>query len=122
MRPELAHPPVSAAARAAIEALHPDVLGEVRRVVLAHRVVVVGMAWNQPVKKVRGALEEAGIEYHYHEIGNYLGMWGERLAVKMWSGWPTFPQVFVRGTLMGGTDLTVAALKDGSLKALLDAA
>ncbi|MFT5930783.1 MAG: monothiol glutaredoxin, partial [Oceanospirillaceae bacterium] len=24
------------------------------------------------------------------------------LAIKMWSGWPTYPQVFVNGTLVGG--------------------
>ena len=37
-------------------------------------------------------------------------------AIKLWSGWPTFPQVFVDGTLIGGEDLTKAALADGSLK------
>jgi monothiol glutaredoxin len=115
------HPPVTPAAKAAMEAYHREVLDQVKAAVAAHPVVVVGMAWNQPVKKVRRALDEAGIEHHYHEIGNYLGQWRERLAVKMWSGWPTFPQVFVRGTFVGGADLTIAALKDGSLRALRDA-
>ncbi|MDB4971522.1 MAG: hypothetical protein JWN44_7211, partial [Myxococcales bacterium] len=45
-----------------------------------------------------------------------------RLAIKLWSGWPTFPQVFVRGTLLGGEDATVAALTDGSLKHALQSA
>ena len=26
----------------------------------------------------------------------------ERLAIKMWSGWPTYPQIFIKGTLVGG--------------------
>jgi monothiol glutaredoxin len=29
-------------------------------------------------------------------------MWQERLAIKMWSGWSTYPQVFVKGILIGG--------------------
>lgn len=37
----------------------------------------------------------------------------------MWSGWPTFPQVFVNGTLIGGFDDTVKALKDGTFESLL---
>ena len=52
----------------------------------------------------------------YLEYGSYFSEWKRRLAIKLWSGWPTFPQVFVRGTLLGGEDATVAALADGSLK------
>jgi glutaredoxin-related protein len=37
----------------------------------------------------------------------------------MWSGFPTFPQVFVRGTLIGGFTDTRKALEDGSLRKLL---
>ncbi|HEX7602476.1 MAG TPA: glutaredoxin domain-containing protein, partial [Polyangiaceae bacterium] len=65
--------------------------------------------------KVRNALSEAGIEFKYVEYGSYFSKWKERLAIKLWSGWPTFPQVFVRGVLLGGEDLTIAAIKDGSL-------
>jgi glutaredoxin-related protein len=39
----------------------------------------------------------------------------------MWSGWPTFPQVFVKGALVGGAADLEAALADGSFKALLGA-
>jgi glutaredoxin-related protein len=34
----------------------------------------------------------------------------------MWSGWPTFPQVYVKGTLIGGFSETTKELADGSLK------
>jgi glutaredoxin-related protein len=68
---------------------------------------------------VRQALDEAGVPYSYLEYGSYFSKWGERLAIKLWSGWPTFPQVFVNGTLIGGEDLTKAALADGSLKSSL---
>lgn len=95
------------------------VLSEVVQAVQTHDVVVVGMGWNPHVPKARQALEEAGITHTYLEYGNYLSGWRERLAIKMWSGWPTFPQVFVGGVLLGGEDLTKAAIADGTLKARL---
>jgi monothiol glutaredoxin len=37
----------------------------------------------------------------------------------MWSGWPTYPQVFVKGTLIGGYDDTEKMLADGTLMKML---
>lgn len=98
---------------------HADVVRAVEQAVQSQPVVVVGMAQNPWVKKTRKALESGGIDFTYLEYGSYLARWKERLAIKLWSGWPTFPQVFVRGVLIGGHDLTVKALSDGSLKARL---
>ena len=95
---------------------HVDVVREVSEAVRKHDVVVVGMAQNPHVKNVRKALEEAGIAFEYLEYGSYFSEWKKRLAIKLWSGWPTFPQVFVKGVLLGGEDLTKAAIADGSLK------
>lgn len=100
---------------------HADVVREVSEAVAKHDVVVVGMAQNPHVRNVRKALDGAGVAYTYLEYGSYLSQWQRRLAIKLWSGWPTFPQVFVRGVLFGGEDLTKAALADGSLKAALSA-
>ncbi len=97
-------------------AFHPDIVSEVERAVSESPVVVVGMAQNPHVRRVRNALREAGIDFKYVEYGSYFSRWKERLAIKLWSGWPTFPQVFVHGVLLGGEDLTVAALVDGSLR------
>jgi glutaredoxin-related protein len=99
-----------------IAKFHPDVVAEVKAAVEAHDVVVVGMAVNAHVRKVKAALDDAGIAYHYVGYGGYLSEWGRRLAIKLWTGWPTFPMVFVKGTLLGGEDLTKAAIADGSLK------
>jgi glutaredoxin-related protein len=74
------------------------------------------MAQNPHVKNVRKALTDAGVAFEYLEYGSYFSAWKERLAIKLWSGWPTFPQVFVRGALLGGEELTKAALADGTLK------
>ncbi len=99
---------------------HGDVIAEVREAIEREPVVVVGMAGNPFVKKARKALEQAGINFRYLEYGSYLKGWKRRLAIKMWSGWPTFPQVFVRGTLIGGFSDTEQALADGSLRKLLE--
>lgn len=109
----------SAIAEPALEkmrALHPDVVREVSEAVRKHDVVVVGMAQNPHVKNVRNALREAGVAFEYLEYGSYFSEWKKRLAIKIWSGWPTFPQVFVKGVLLGGEELTKAAIADGSLK------
>jgi glutaredoxin-related protein len=62
------------------------------------------------------------VTYKYLEYGSYLSQWKTRLAIKLWSGFPTFPQVYVNGTLIGGEDLTKAALADGSLESQLGGA
>jgi monothiol glutaredoxin len=38
------------------------------------------------------------------------------------SGWPTIPQVFVRGELVGGADITEELLESGELRKKLDEA
>ena len=96
--------------------LHGDAVREVEDAIRAHDVVVVGMAQNPHVKNVRKALDEAGVKFHYLEYGSYFSEWKKRLAIKMWSGWPTFPMVFVKGELSGGEDLTKAAIARGDLK------
>jgi monothiol glutaredoxin len=102
-------------------AFHPEVVREVEAAVQRDPVVVVGMAQNPHVRNVRRALTEAKIAFTYLQYGSYLSEWRKRLAIKLWSGWPTFPQVFVRGVLIGGEDLTKAAIADGSLGARLAA-
>ena len=91
-------------------------VSEVARAVAESPLVVVGMAQNPHVKNVRRALTDAGIAFEYLEFGSYLSKWKERLAIKLWSGWPTFPQVFVDGELIGGEDLTKAAIAEGRLR------
>src|SRR4051812_6956828 len=115
-RPLLAEDRRTPEVAAKTAAFHADVVKEVREAVERDPVVVVGMAQNPHVRKVRAALDEAGVEYTYLEYGSYFSEWKKRLAIKMWSGWPTFPQVFVRGALIGGEELTKAAIADGTLK------
>ena len=94
---------------------HRQTIDEVTAAIAENKIVVVGMTQNPFVKKVRAALNVANVEFHYLEYGSYFSMWKPRLAIKMWSGWPTFPQVFVDGVLIGGYKETVAALQAGTI-------
>ena len=88
-----------------------DVVQEVINAVEKNKIVVVGMGHNPVVKKARKVLEEHKMEYTYLSYGNYFSKWKPRLAIKLWSGWPTYPQVFVDGTLIGGADDLIKFLK-----------
>lgn len=112
-------PPVTSLAANAQATFHPWIIHEVARAVELHDVVLVGMSVNYPVKYARRDLQEAQVAYHYLEYGGYLSMWKERLALKLWTGWPTFPQIFVRGTFIGGGSELRQMLRDGSLKEML---
>jgi monothiol glutaredoxin len=93
---------VSEAALKAITGFHQEVVDQVKEAVRANKIVIVGMAQNPVVKKARGILTEKKMDFKYLEYGSYFSMWKQRLAIKIWSGWPTFPQVFIGGRLIGG--------------------
>ncbi|KIG17001.1 hypothetical protein DB30_03598 [Enhygromyxa salina] len=120
-RPLLGDEHTSDHVRAQIANFHADVVAEVRTAVERDAVVVVGMATNPFVKKARKALAAANIEFTYLEYGSYTKKWKQRLAIKLWSGHPTYPQVFVRGTLIGGFQELEAGLADGSVASRLAA-
>jgi glutaredoxin-related protein len=94
---------------------HADIVREVEAAVAANRVVVVGMAQNPVVRKARRALDAAGVRHAYLEYGSYFKLWRRRNALKMWTGWPTFPMVFVNGVLVGGADELAALIARGEL-------
>jgi monothiol glutaredoxin len=116
----VSRPPHSPVAAEKARNFHAGIVDRVRAAVAANDVVVIGMGWNPHVKRAREALTEANIPFEYLEFGNYASLWSERLAVKLWAGWPTFPQVFVKGVLVGGNTELRAGLADGSVRAMLD--
>jgi len=101
--------------RGTIAGYHRELIAEVQAAIEAHDLVVVGMAQNPHVKKARDALKSRGLPFHYLEYGSYLSGWRKRLALKMWSGWPTFPMVFHRGTFVGGAADLIALLEKGEV-------
>lgn len=92
------------AALTQINANHRDLVAEVQAAIAANNVVVVGMGLNPFPAKARKILDGIGTPYQYLSYGNYFSQWRPRLALKLWSGWSTFPQVFVKGTLIGGAN------------------
>ncbi|MFM2249071.1 MAG: hypothetical protein RL071_5146 [Pseudomonadota bacterium] len=109
------------AAQAQIDSFHSDVVRKVAEAVDRDALVVVGMAMNPFVGKAKKALQNANLTFTVLDFGGYTGMWKQRLAIKMWSGWPTFPQVYVHGRLVGGFKETEAALASGDLQRWLGA-
>jgi len=108
---EKIHPAV----REKVASYRTDILKEVRDAVAANQIVVVGMRQNPFPKKARKLLDDAGLAYKYLEYGSYLGEWRRRLALKMWTGWPTFPMVFVKGVLIGGASDLAKLIESGEL-------
>ena len=45
-----------------------------------------------------------------------------RDAIKQYSNWPTFPQLYVKGELIGGCDIALQMYQSGELKELVDEA
>jgi glutaredoxin-related protein len=120
-RPLLDPAHVHPAIRDAVATNHLDIIDEVRAAVAQHDVVVVGMKQNPHPKHARKALTAKGVAFHYLEYGSYLSTWRRRTALKMWSGWPTFPMVFVKGVLVGGATDLETLIASGELDTLLAA-
>lgn len=98
---------------------HRDIVDEVARAVETHAIVVVGMTQNPAPKRARKMLDAAGLPYSYLEYGSYFNNWRRRNALKMWTGWPTFPMVFIKRQLVGGADDLEKLLASGDIKGLL---
>src|SRR6266581_3719504 len=113
-RPILAESQIHPAVREKIANYRTDIVKEVQAAVAAND-IVVGMRQNPHPKRARKALDAAGIAYKYLEYGSYLGEWRRRLTLKMWTGWPTFPMVFVKGVLVGGADDLARLIESGKL-------
>ena len=109
------------AIREAVANIHADIVREVQAALGANDVVVVGMAQNPFPKKARKLLTEQGYAFKYLEYGSYLKDWRKRNALKMWSGWPTFPMIFVKGVLIGGADDLQRLIQSGELARTLGA-
>ena len=118
-RPILDESHIHPAIRDQVARHQQDIVKEVMAAVKAHDVVVVGMGMNPFPKKARKLLDDAGQPYHYLEYGNYFNTWRRRNALKLWTGWPTFPMVFVKGVLVGGAKELKALIDNGELCRLL---
>jgi glutaredoxin-related protein len=104
------------AVREKVATYRTELIREVQAAVAANDVVVVGMRQNPAPKRARRALDAAGIPYKYMEYGSYFSEWRRRLGLKMWTGWGTFPMIWVKGVFIGGADDLEKLLKSGEVK------
>lgn len=96
-----------------------EVVTEVQLAIEAKDIVVVGMKMNPFPQKARKLLDAAGIEYTYLEYGSYLSGYRRRLPLKLWTGWQTFPMIFVRSVLIGGASDLEKLMASGKLQEML---
>ena len=67
----------------------------------------------------RQALNDAGVEFSTFDI---LGDEEVRQGLKAFSDWPTYPQLYANGELLGGCDIVLEMAKSGELKEAVTAA
>jgi monothiol glutaredoxin len=65
---------------------------------------------------VLGLLKEAGVEFDAHNILSDPAL---RQGLKELSNWPTFPQLYVDGKLVGGCDIVSQLSESGELAKIL---
>ena len=118
-RPILTEDKIHPAIRDTIANHEQAIVKEVQAAIAANAVVVVGMRMNPFPKQACKALDAAGITYKYLEYGSYFGAWRPRGALKAWTGWPTFPMVFVKGVLVGGANDLKKLIQSGELTTML---
>lgn len=66
--------------------------------------------------QVVGALRASGAKFHAVNIFEDPEL---RDALKQYSNWPTYPQLYVNGELVGGCDIVMGMHRSGELASLL---
>lgn len=69
-------------------------------------------------QKVIGILESQGVDYESVDVLDEEYNNGLRETLKKYSNWPTFPQIFVNGELVGGCDILSSMYEKGELASL----
>jgi len=62
------------------------------------------------------ALDAVGAQYQHVNIFEDPEL---REALKQYSNWPTYPQLYVNGELIGGSDIIIEMYKTGELQKLI---
>ncbi|KTG33158.1 hypothetical protein cypCar_00043799, partial [Cyprinus carpio] len=67
-------------------------------------------------RQILEIMNSAGVEYETFDI---LGDEEVRQGLKTYSNWPTFPQLYVKGELIGGLDIVKELKENGELASVL---
>jgi monothiol glutaredoxin len=69
--------------------------------------------------RVTQILKSCGADFAYVNVLEDAEL---REQMKVFSNWPTFPQLYINGELVGGCDIAVSLYQTGELQKLLDEA
>ncbi len=102
-------------------AMDPDLREKLRQIIEGHEVVLF-------MKGTRGAPQCGfsaqviqildGLSESYETV-NVLADPAVREGIKQYASWPTIPQLYVKGKLVGGCDIVTEMFEDGSLASTL---
>lgn len=104
--------------------LDPDLQARIRSVLDANRVVLFMKGSPQAPQcgfsaKAVGALSETGVDYAHVDV---LADPEIREGIKAFGQWPTIPQLYIGGELVGGSDIIEQMATSGELHAALGVA
>lgn len=102
-----------------INQLNRSFVEDIKLQVEQNEIVILGMKWNPHCPAACKNAAKAGHDYKYLEHGSYLTQWRKRNSLKMWTGWPTFPMIFVKGQFIGGSSQFKKLIASGELDRML---
>jgi len=106
----------SEAVRKHIATTHREAIEEIKQAIKVEDVVIVGVQMNPFVTRAAIALHDSGFPHKIINFGSLVSSLDVQLAIKMWTGWPSFPQIFVKGVLIGGYDDLVVEITHGIIR------
>ncbi len=94
-----------------------DIMSEIEKEVSTNKVVLYMKGTpQQPMcgfsARATGILQSYGVPYH---SVNILADQEKRQAIKVFSDWPTIPQIYVGGEFLGGSDILSQMYENGQL-------
>lgn len=98
-----------------------DVMERIRGIIAAHPVVLFMKGTpRHPMcgfsQRAAKALADCGAEFH---VVNVLEDPEIRANLPRHANWPTFPQLYINGELIGGCDITLELYESGALRGML---
>jgi len=101
-----------------------DIMERIKQVVEGHNIVLFMKGTPQAPQcgfsmRTSQALKACGAEFHTVDI---LAEPDFRQNLPRYSSWPTFPQVFIGGELVGGCDIVMELYQSGELQKLTSSA
>lgn len=101
-----------------------DIMSEIENEVSSNKVVLYMKGTpQQPMcgfsARAAGIIESYGVPYH---AVNILADQEKRQAIKVFSDWPTIPQIYVSGEFLGGSDILSQMYENGQLDGVMKSA